>query len=151
MFIRYILSIVCLKLYRFCHSSVMQYVWGCITGAACIQLIHFSCDDCENTCISSYYHHQIGSMAHLRLCRVRSWNNGMCYVSFYVLVFFFIVICRHNSKIEDFEDAVINLSKLELSQLHTRTSKVSHNIHQVFGIIPMSDSNWHKAVVSHIV
>ena len=33
----------------------------------------------------------------------------------------FVVICRHNSKI-----ALINISKLELSQLHTRTWKVSH-------------------------
>ena len=33
---------------------------------------------------------------------------------------FFIVICRHNSRIEDLNDALINLLKLELSQLHTR-------------------------------
>ena len=33
----------------------------------------------------SYYHHQIGSMIHLSLYRVRSWNNGMCCMSFYIL------------------------------------------------------------------
>ena len=49
--------------------------------------------------------------------RLRPWISGMRYMPFYVLVFFFIVVCRHNSKI-----ALINpLSKLELSQLHTRT------------------------------
>ena len=53
---------------------------------------------------------------------------------------FFIVICRHNSKIVDLKVALINLSKLELSQLHTRTSKVSHNIHQVFGMF-----YWHRS------
>ena len=49
----------------------------------------------------------------------------------------FIVISRPNSKIADLEDALVNLSKLELSQLHTRTSKVSHDI----GMLAMSDSN----------
>ena len=144
MLIGYILSIVCLKLNRFPHLPFMQYM-GLYPGAVCIQLTHFSCGDCENT-RTLYYHHQIGSMTHLRLFRFRSWNNGMRYMSFYVLCSFFIVICRHNSEI-----GLINLSKLELSQLHTRTSKVSHNIHQVFGMLPMSDSNWRKAVVSPIV
>ena len=37
---------------------------------------------------SSYYHHQIGSMTHLRLFKFRSWNNGMRYMSSYVHVFF---------------------------------------------------------------
>ena len=30
------------------------------------------CDDCENSCILSYYHHQIGNMNQLPLIRVRS-------------------------------------------------------------------------------
>ena len=115
--IGYILSIVCLKLNRFSHLSFMQYM-GLYPGAVCIQLTHFSCGDCENTCTLSYYHHQIGSMTHFRLLRLWPWNSGMRYMPFYVLVFFFfIVICRHNSNI-----ALINpLSKLELSQLHSRT------------------------------
>ena len=45
------------------------------------------------------------------------------------------------------EDALVNLSKFELSQLHTRTSKVSHDIR----MLAMSDSNWRKAVVSPII
>ena len=34
----------------------------------------------------SYCHHQIGSMTHLPLLRVRSWNNGVCCMSFYILL-----------------------------------------------------------------
>ena len=37
--IRYILSIVCLKLNRFSHLSFMQYM-GLYPGAVCIQLTH---------------------------------------------------------------------------------------------------------------
>ena len=43
-------------------------------------------DDCENTCTLSYYHHQTGSMNHLPLCRIRSWNNGIRRMSFYVVM-----------------------------------------------------------------
>ena len=59
MLIGYFLSIVFLKSNRFSHLSFMQF-WGLYPGAVCIQLTHFSCGDCENTCTSSYYHHQIG-------------------------------------------------------------------------------------------
>ena len=41
-------------------------------GAVCIQLTHFSYDDCENTCtcnLSHYHHRQIGSMSYLPLFR----------------------------------------------------------------------------------
>ena len=34
----------------------------------------------------SYYHHQIGSMNHYPLFRVRSWNNGMRCVSLFILI-----------------------------------------------------------------
>ena len=33
----------------------------------------------------SYYHHQIWSMNYYPLFRARSWNNGMCCMSFYIL------------------------------------------------------------------
>ena len=42
-----------------------------------IQHTHFSFDDCENMCSLSYCHHQNGSMIHLPLFRLRSWNNGV--------------------------------------------------------------------------
>ena len=77
MLVRYILSSVCLRLSQFSQLSFMQ--------AVCIQLTHLSYDDCENVCTLFYLHHQIGSMTHLPLFRVRSWNNGMHCMSFYIL------------------------------------------------------------------
>ena len=80
------------------------------------------------------------------------WGLGHALYVLCSCVFLFLLpFAGINSKIEDLEDALINLSKLELSQLHTRNSKVSHVIHQVFGMLPVSDSNWRKAVVSPIV
>ena len=40
----------------------------------------------ENIHTLSYYHHQIGSMNYYLLFRVRSWNNGMRFISFYILI-----------------------------------------------------------------
>ena len=37
-------------------------------------------------CTLSYFHHQIGSVNHWPLFRVRSWNNGMLCMSYYVLI-----------------------------------------------------------------
>ena len=47
-------------------------------------LTHVAYNDRENTCTWSYYHHEIGSMVHLPLIRVRSWNNGVRCMSFYI-------------------------------------------------------------------
>ena len=47
----YIRSLVGLKLNRFSHLSFMQYM-ELYSGAVCIHLSHFSCDDSENTCTS---------------------------------------------------------------------------------------------------
>ena len=66
-------------------KSVLSIIFHAIYGAVPIKLTHFSCDDCENTCTLSCYHIQIGSMTHLLLLRVRSWNNGMRCMSFYIL------------------------------------------------------------------
>ena len=52
-------------------NSILSIIVHAIYGAVRIQLTHFSSDDCENTCILSY-HHQIGSMTHLPLLRLRS-------------------------------------------------------------------------------
>ena len=54
----------------------------------CFQFTHFRCDAWENIYPLSYYH-QIGSMNYYSLFRVRSWNNGMCCMSFYILSFIF--------------------------------------------------------------
>ena len=42
--------------------------------------------------LSSYYHHQIGSMNYYPLFRVRSWNNGLRCMSFH----FFVVNYLHS-------------------------------------------------------
>ena len=64
--------------------SIFSIIFHAIHGAVCIQLTHLSYDDCENTCTLSYYHHEIGSMRHLPLFRVRLWNNGTRRMSFYI-------------------------------------------------------------------
>ena len=64
--------------------SVLSTNFHAIYRAVCIQLTHFYFDDCENTCTWSYYHHQIGSMTHLPLFRVRSWQNGMSCMSLFL-------------------------------------------------------------------
>ena len=51
-----------------------------------IQLTHLSYDDCENACTLSNYHQQIRNMTRLSLFRVRSWNNGMRWMTFYILI-----------------------------------------------------------------
>ena len=54
--------------------SIIHYT---IYWAVCFQFTNFPCDDWENTCTLSHYHHQIGRMNYCQLFRVRSWNNGM--------------------------------------------------------------------------
>ena len=78
MIVRYILSNVCRRLIQFSQLSFMQYM--------CIQLTHKSFGDCENTCTLFYHHHQIGSLTHVRLFRIRPRNNGMCCMSFCILI-----------------------------------------------------------------
>ena len=58
-------------------KTVLSIIFHAIYGAVCIQLTHFSYDDSENTCISSYYHHKIRRMTHFSLFKVESWNNCM--------------------------------------------------------------------------
>ena len=76
--------------------SVIHYT---IRGAVCFQFTHFPCDDWENIYTLSYYHHRIGSMNYNPLFRVRSLNNGVRCMSFYILIksevstFPIIVIC----------------------------------------------------------
>ena len=81
---RYILSSVWVRLSIF--FSVIHYtIHYTICGAVCFQFTHPPCDDWENINILSYYHHQIGSMNYYPLFRVRSWNNGVRCMSFYIL------------------------------------------------------------------
>ena len=62
--------------------SVIHYT---IYGAVCFQFTNFPCDDWENIYTLSYYNHQIGNMNYHPLFRVRSWNNGVRFMSFYII------------------------------------------------------------------
>ena len=53
-------------------KSILSVIFHAIYGAMCIQLIHLSYDDCENTRTLSNCNHQIGSISHLPLFMVKS-------------------------------------------------------------------------------
>ena len=86
--VRYNLSSVWVRLSIFSQASIIQYVGLCFF----FQFAHFLCDGWENIHTLSYYHHQIGSMNYYPLFRVRSWNNGMRCMSFYILIIITIAI-----------------------------------------------------------
>ena len=71
MLVRYMLPSVCLRLRLFSQLSLIQYMGLCIFSLpnSPVMIVRM--------CTLSYYHHQIGSMNHLLLFRVRSWNNDM--------------------------------------------------------------------------
>ena len=58
-------------------EPILSIIFHAIYEAVRIQVTHLSYDDYENVCTLSYNLHQIGSMTHLPLFRVRSWNNGV--------------------------------------------------------------------------
>ena len=76
--VRYNLSSVWVRLSIFPQLSIIQYVGLCVFSLpisfVMIEIIY----------TLSYYHHQIGSMNYYPLFRVRSWNNGMRCMSFYI-------------------------------------------------------------------
>ena len=82
MFVRYILSSVCLWLYQFSAISHAIYAWGCVYSAYPFLLQWLW----EYVYLLSYHHHQIGSMTNLSLFWVKPWNNGMRCMSFYMLI-----------------------------------------------------------------
>ena len=80
MLVRYMLPSVCLRLRQFSQLSYIQYMGLCIFSLpnSPVMIVRM--------CTLSYYHHQTGSMNHQPLFRVRSWNNGMRCMSYYVLM-----------------------------------------------------------------
>ena len=82
--VRYNLSSVWVRL----SISVIHYT---ICGAVCLQFTHFSFEDWENIYTLSYYHNQIGSMNYYPLFRVRSWNNAVRCMSFYILIIYIYI------------------------------------------------------------
>ena len=71
---------VCVK-----NKSVLSVIFHATYGAVCIRLTHLTCDDFDYTCTLYHCHHQIECMTHWPLFRVRSWNKGMRFMSFYIL------------------------------------------------------------------
>ena len=106
--------------------SVIQYT---ICGAVCFQFTHLLCDDWENIYTLSHYHHQIGSVSFDPLFRVRSWNNGMRCISFYVLTNHKYsigktqawTIQRMNTELVHFRFCVNKLTATPLSTLTPKT------------------------------
>ena len=73
-------------------KKIISIIFHAIYETVCIQFTHYYCHDCENMCTLHYYHHQIGSMAHFPLFRVRSWSNVL---HLYVFLYFFDIHVNH--------------------------------------------------------
>ena len=93
-----LLGTFCLKCV-FKIKKISSIIFNAINGDMRFQLTH-SCYDCENACTLCYYHHQIGSMTHLALFRVKSWNNGMRFMSFYIFTYSQDHDIKHITKIK---------------------------------------------------
>ena len=79
---RYKLSSVWVRLSIF-SQLIIHFT---ICGSVCFEFTHFLRDDWENIHTLSYYHHQIGSKNFYPLFMVRSWSNGICCRSFYIVM-----------------------------------------------------------------
>ena len=80
MLVRYMRPSVCVRLRQFSQLSFIQYMALCVFSLPnyLVMIVIM--------CTLSYYHHQTGSMNHSPMFRVRSWNNGMRCMSYYVLI-----------------------------------------------------------------
>ena len=72
------------KIYKIKH--ILSFTHYTLCGAVCFQFTHSPCDDWENIYTLFYHHHQMGSMNYYPLFKVRSWNNGVRCMSFYILM-----------------------------------------------------------------
>ena len=77
--VRYILSSVWVRLSKFFQLSIIQCMGLCAFSLP-ISLVMI-----ERIYTLTYYYHQIGSMNNYPLFRVRSRNNGMRFMSLYIL------------------------------------------------------------------
>ena len=89
MLVRYMLPSVCLRLRQFSQLSFIEYMGLCVFSLPISPVM------IVRMCTLSYYHHQTGSMNHLPLFRVRSWNNGMRCMSYYVLMLIWTALQWH--------------------------------------------------------
>ena len=78
--VRYILSSVWVRLSIFSQLPIIQYVGLCVFSLLISPVM------IERLYTLSFYHHQIGSMNDYPLFMVRSWNNGVRCMSFYILL-----------------------------------------------------------------
>ena len=81
---------VCLRLRQFSPLVFIQYMGLCVFSLSNspVMIVRMGA--------LSYYHDQTGSMSHWPLFRVRSWNNGMCCKSYYVLMTWWHQTTSHN-------------------------------------------------------
>ena len=81
MIVRCMLPSVCLRLRQFSKLSFIKYMVLCVFSLpnSPVMIVRMR--------TLSYHHHQTGSINHWPLFRVRSWNNGMRCMSYYVLMF----------------------------------------------------------------
>ena len=82
--VRYILSSVWIRLSIFSQLSIIQSIIQYV--GLCVFSIPTPLVMIERIYTLFYYHHQIGSMNYYPLFRVRSWNNGVRCISFYILM-----------------------------------------------------------------
>ena len=114
-------------------KHILSVIHDTICGAECFQFTHFSCDDWENIYTLSYYHHQIGSMNYYPLFRVRSGNNGMRCMSFYILIeILWLIWCKH--------DMICDIIDMLWSMQYNR-----HNINEITSfssLLSLFNSGW---------
>ena len=67
-------------------KSILRDTVCVIYGTEWFLLNHYSCNDLENICTSSYYHHHSGNKKQKSLLRFRPWDNGMSCMYCYVLI-----------------------------------------------------------------
>ena len=80
MLVRYMMPSVCQRFRQFSQLSFIQYMGLCVFSLpnSPVMIVRM--------CTLSYHHHPTGSMNREPLFRVRSWNNGMRCMSYYVLI-----------------------------------------------------------------
>ena len=78
--VRFILSSVWVSLSIFSQLSIIQFMGQCVFISPNSLVTN------ERIYTLSYYHNQIGTMNDYPLSRVRSWSNGMGFMSLYILL-----------------------------------------------------------------
>ena len=91
--LKYLLGTFCWAELVFKIKSILSITFHTICGAVCFKLTHFSYDDCENMCTSSYNHHQIGSKV-WPICHCLWLRNETMILAGCLSVFLFHYSCQ---------------------------------------------------------